>query len=88
MSFYVNFEGQRNDEEIYIDYELYDMLIKIHNGYRVSAKEKSYYATFFSFVEKKFVKKVPGAPLGFVIYITNYSMNIAPDISGLTLLNE
>lgn len=52
LSFYVNFEGQRNDEEIYIDYELYDMLIKIHNGYRVSAKEKSYYATFFSFVEK------------------------------------
>lgn len=40
------------------------------------------------YVEKKFVKKVPGAPLGFVIYNTNYSMNIAPDISGLTLLNE
>lgn len=52
LSFYVSSEGQRNNEEIYIDYELYDMLIKIHNGYRVSAKEKSYYATFFSFVEK------------------------------------
>ncbi len=40
------------------------------------------------YVEKKHVKKVPGAPLGFVIYNTNYSMNIAPDISGLTLLSE
>ncbi len=40
------------------------------------------------YVEKKHVKKVPGAPLGFVIYNTNYSMNISPDISGLTLLNE
>ena len=28
------------------------MLVKIHNGYIVSAKEKSYYATFFSFVER------------------------------------
>ena len=40
------------------------------------------------YVEKKYVKKVPGAPLGFVIYNTNYSMNIAPDILGLTLLNN
>lgn len=40
------------------------------------------------YVEKKFVKKVPGAPLGFVIYNTNYSMNIEPDISKLTLINE
>lgn len=38
------------------------------------------------YVEKKFVKKVPGAPLGFVIYNTNYSMNITPNIDNLTLL--
>lgn len=40
------------------------------------------------YVEKKQVKKVPGAALGFVIYHTNYSMNIAPDISGIQLISE
>ena len=40
------------------------------------------------YVEKKQVKKVPGAALGFVIYHTNYSMNIAPDISGIELVSE
>ncbi len=39
------------------------------------------------YVEKKQVKKVPGAALGFVIYHTNYSMNISPDISGIKLIN-
>ncbi|MCM1309083.1 MAG: NFACT family protein [Butyrivibrio sp.] len=34
------------------------------------------------YVERKFVKKVNGGAPGFVIYHTNYSMNIAPDISG------
>lgn len=33
------------------------------------------------YVEKKHVKKVAGAAPGFVIYHTNYSMNISPDIS-------
>lgn len=36
------------------------------------------------YVERKFVKKVNGGAPGFVIYHTNYSMNIAPDISGVT----
>jgi predicted ribosome quality control (RQC) complex YloA/Tae2 family protein len=62
--------------------------------YEDAAKLAAYYSkgrnmekVEIDYVEKKFVKKVPGAPLGFVIYNTNYSMNIAPDISGLTLLN-
>ncbi len=37
------------------------------------------------YVERKFVKKVNGGAPGFVIYHTNYSMTIAPDISGVTL---
>lgn len=37
------------------------------------------------YVERKFVKKVNGAAPGFVIYHTNYSMNITPDISKVKL---
>ena len=36
------------------------------------------------YVLKKEVKKPSGAKPGFVVYYTNYSMTIAPDISGLT----
>lgn len=36
------------------------------------------------YVERRFVKKVNGSAPGFVIYHTNYSMNIAPDISRVT----
>jgi len=35
------------------------------------------------YVERKHVKKVAGAKPGFVIYHTNYSMAIAPDITGI-----
>lgn len=35
------------------------------------------------YIQKKHVKKVAGAMPGFVIYHTNYSMNISPDISGI-----
>lgn len=37
------------------------------------------------YVEKKHVKKVAKAAPGFVIYHTNYSMNIAPDISKINI---
>lgn len=37
------------------------------------------------YIEKKHVKKVNGAAPGFVIYHTNYSMVISPDISGIAL---
>ena len=35
------------------------------------------------YIERKHVKKVAGAKPGFVIYHTNYSMAVAPDISGI-----
>ncbi|MCD8249721.1 MAG: NFACT RNA binding domain-containing protein, partial [Lachnospiraceae bacterium] len=35
------------------------------------------------YVEKKQVKKPNGAKPGFVVYYTNYSMMISPDISGI-----
>ena len=35
------------------------------------------------YVEKKYVKKTPGAKPGFVIYYTNYSLVIDSDISGI-----
>lgn len=37
---------------------------------------------------RKNIKKVPGTNPGFVIYHTNYSMSIVPDISDIKLLNE
>ena len=40
------------------------------------------------YIQKKHVKKVSGAKLGFVIYHTNYSMTIAPDISSVRLAEE
>ena len=65
------------------------------NTYEEAAALAAYYSkgrdmekVEIDYVEKKAVKKVPGAPLGFVIYNSNYSMNIAPDISKLTLISE
>lgn len=40
------------------------------------------------YVEKKSVKKVNGKAPGFVIYHTNYSMSITPDISGIKEYTE
>lgn len=40
------------------------------------------------YLQKKNVKKPNGSAPGFVVYYTNYSMTIQPDISGLTLVNE
>ncbi len=37
------------------------------------------------YVQKKEIKKPQGAKPGFVVYYTNYSMSISPDISSLTL---
>lgn len=35
------------------------------------------------YIQKKHIKKVAGAMPGFVIYHTNYSMTVSPDISGI-----
>ena len=39
------------------------------------------------YVEKKQVKKPNGSKPGFVVYYTNYSMMIEPDITGIQLVN-
>ena len=39
------------------------------------------------YVEKKQVKKPNGSKPGFVVYYTNYSMMIEPDINGIQLVN-
>ena len=38
------------------------------------------------YTQKKHLKKPAGSPPGYVIYHTNYSLFIDPDISGLTLV--
>lgn len=40
------------------------------------------------YLQKKNVKKPNGSAPGFVVYYTNYSMTIHPDISGLTLMED
>ncbi len=40
------------------------------------------------YVQKKHLKKTPKAPIGFVIYHTNYSMLASTDISGIRRLQE
>lgn len=40
------------------------------------------------YIQKKHVKKPNGAKPGFVVYYTNYSMAINPDISGITEVTE
>ena len=39
------------------------------------------------YTEKKNVKKPNGSKPGFVVYYTNYSLTIEPDLSGLTLVD-
>ena len=40
------------------------------------------------YLQKKNIKKPNGAAPGFVVYYTNYSLTIAPDISGIELLEQ
>lgn len=40
------------------------------------------------YTQKKNVKKPSGGKLGFVVYYTNYSLMITPDISGITQVND
>lgn len=62
-------------------------------AYEEAAKLAAYYSkgrnqdkVLIDYVERKQVKKVAGAKPGFVIYHTNYSMAITPDISNLTFV--
>ena len=40
------------------------------------------------YLQKKNLKKPSGAAPGFVVYYTNYSLMIEPDISGIELVSE
>ena len=40
------------------------------------------------YLQKKNIKKPNGAAPGFVVYYTNYSLTIAPDISNLKLISD
>ncbi|SDA68456.1 Predicted component of the ribosome quality control (RQC) complex, YloA/Tae2 family, contains fibronectin-binding (FbpA) and DUF814 domains [Butyrivibrio sp. INlla18] len=52
------------------------------------SKGKNQEKVEIDYLRRKDVKKPNGAKPGFVVYYTNYSMAIAPDISGLRLINE
>ncbi len=65
------------------------------SAYEDAARLAAYYSSNrnadkveIDYVQKKEVKKPGGAKPGFVVYYTNYSMNIDTDISGLTLLDK
>lgn len=40
------------------------------------------------YIQKKHIKKPNGSKPGFVVYYTNYSMAITPDIQGITLISD
>ena len=50
---------------------------------RDSSKGSNQDKVEIDYIQKKHIKKVAGAMPGFVIYHTNFSMTIAPDISGI-----
>ena len=52
------------------------------------SKGKNQEKVEIDYVMRKEVKKPGGAKPGFVVYYTNYSMAIAPDISALKLISE
>ena len=52
------------------------------------SKGKNQEKVEIDYLRRKDVKKPNGAKPGFVVYYTNYSMAIAPDISSLRLLSE
>lgn len=51
------------------------------------SKAKDQTKVEIDYIQRKHVKKPNGSKPGFVVYYTNYSMTIAPDISGLTELD-
>lgn len=52
------------------------------------SKGREYEKVEVDYVEKKQLKRVPKAAYGFVIYHTNYSMIVSPDISGLKEIKQ
>lgn len=63
------------------------------NVYEQAASLAAYYSSLrdngkveIDYLQRKNVKKPNSAKPGFVVYYTNYSMTVTPDISGLTLI--
>ena len=56
------------------------MLAAYYSGGRDAEKVE------IDYLQKKNIKKPNGAAPGFVVYYTNYSLTIAPDISGIELI--
>ena len=52
------------------------------------SKGREYEKVEVDYIEKKHLKRVAGAAPGFVIYHTNFSMNISPDISSIIEIKE
>ena len=52
------------------------------------SKGREYEKVEVDYIEKKHLKRVAGAAPGFVIYHTNFSMNISPDISNITEIKD
>lgn len=52
------------------------------------SKAKEQTKVEIDYIQRKHVKKPNGSKPGFVVYYTNYSMTIAPDISGLKELDD
>ena len=52
------------------------------------SKGREYEKVEVDYIEKKHLKRVAGAAPGFVIYHTNFSMNISPDISNKIEIKE
>jgi predicted ribosome quality control (RQC) complex YloA/Tae2 family protein len=53
-------------------------------GYYSSGRESD--KIEIDYLQKKNVKKPNGSAPGFVVYYTNYSLTISPDITGLRLI--
>ncbi|MBO4913019.1 MAG: DUF814 domain-containing protein, partial [Butyrivibrio sp.] len=52
------------------------------------SKGKAQEKVEIDYLKRKDVKKPNGSKPGFVVYYTNYSLSIAPDISSLKLISE
>ena len=88
-AYYGEFGGQ------YVAESLMNTLEELDRAFEEAACLAAYYSknrdaekVEIDYVEKKHVKKPNGAKPGFVVYYTNYSMMIDPDIRNLTLVSD
>ena len=73
--------------DIYVgknNYQNEELTFKFATGYYSKGRDND--KIEIDYLQKKNVKKPNGSAPGFVVYYTNYSLTIHPDISGLTLI--